>query len=29
MAYWGMAIMIGPIIGPVLGGWLTYNYSWR
>ena len=27
MAYWGMAIMIGPIIGPVLGGWLTYNYS--
>jgi hypothetical protein len=23
MAYWGMAIMIGPIIGPVLGGWLT------
>ena len=29
MAYWGMAIMIGPIIGPVLGGWLTFNYSWR
>jgi MFS transporter, DHA2 family, multidrug resistance protein len=29
IAYWGMAIMIGPIIGPVLGGWLTYNYSWR
>jgi MFS transporter, DHA2 family, multidrug resistance protein len=29
MAYWGMAIMIGPIIGPVLGGWLTYNYGWR
>ena len=29
MAYWGMAIMIGPIIGPVLGGWLTYKYSWR
>ena len=29
MAYWGMAIMVGPIIGPVLGGWLTYNYSWR
>ena len=29
MAYWGMAIMIGPIIGPVLGGWLTENYSWR
>ncbi|HTV45555.1 MAG TPA: DHA2 family efflux MFS transporter permease subunit [Stellaceae bacterium] len=29
IAYWGMAIMIGPIIGPVLGGWLTQNYSWR
>jgi MFS transporter, DHA2 family, multidrug resistance protein len=29
MAYWGMAIMIGPIIGPILGGWLTFNYSWR
>jgi DHA2 family multidrug resistance protein len=29
MAYWGMAIMVGPIVGPVLGGWLTYNYSWR
>jgi DHA2 family multidrug resistance protein len=29
MAYWGMAIMVGPIIGPVLGGWLTYNYTWR
>ena len=28
-AYWGMAIMVGPIIGPVLGGWLTFNYSWR
>jgi MFS transporter, DHA2 family, multidrug resistance protein len=24
-----MAIMVGPIIGPILGGWLTYNYSWR
>lgn len=29
MAYWGMGIMVGPIIGPILGGWLTYNYSWR
>jgi DHA2 family multidrug resistance protein len=29
MAYWGMAVMIGPIFGPVLGGWLTENYSWR
>ncbi|MBV8738090.1 MAG: DHA2 family efflux MFS transporter permease subunit [Alphaproteobacteria bacterium] len=29
ISYWGMAIMIGPIIGPIVGGWLTYNYSWR
>jgi MFS transporter, DHA2 family, multidrug resistance protein len=29
ISYWGMAIMIGPIIGPIIGGWLTYNYSWR
>jgi DHA2 family multidrug resistance protein len=29
MAYWGMAIMVGPIIGPVLGGYLTFNYTWR
>jgi DHA2 family multidrug resistance protein len=29
MAMFGMGVMIGPIIGPVLGGWLTENYSWR
>lgn len=29
MAMWGMGIMIGPILGPILGGWLTENYSWR
>lgn len=29
MAIWGMAVMAGPILGPVLGGWLTSNYSWR
>jgi MFS transporter, DHA2 family, multidrug resistance protein len=29
MSIWGMGIMIGPIMGPVLGGWLTDNYSWR
>ncbi len=29
MAIWGVAITMGPIIGPVVGGWLTDNYSWR
>ena len=29
MAIWGMGVMIGPIMGPTLGGWLTDQYSWR
>ncbi|MEQ9464468.1 MAG: MDR family MFS transporter [Haliea sp.] len=29
MSIWGMGIMIGPILGPTLGGWLTDTYSWR
>lgn len=29
MAIWGMGIMLGPILGPTLGGWLTENYTWR
>jgi DHA2 family multidrug resistance protein len=29
MAVWGMGIMVAPIIGPVLGGWLTDDFSWR
>jgi DHA2 family multidrug resistance protein len=29
MAMWGMAVMAGPVLGPVLGGWLTQTYSWR
>jgi len=28
-ALWAMGVLIGPIIGPALGGWLTDNYSWR
>ncbi len=29
MAIWGMGAILGPIIGPALGGWLTDNFSWR
>ena len=29
MAIWGMGVMVGPIMGPVIGGWLTENYNWR
>jgi MFS transporter, DHA2 family, multidrug resistance protein len=29
MAMFGMGVMIGPILGPVLGGWLTDNFNWR
>ncbi len=29
MAVWGMGIMVGPILGPTLGGYLTEFYSWR
>jgi len=29
MAVWSSAVILGPILGPVLGGWLTENYTWR
>jgi len=29
MAIWGMGVMLGPILGPTLGGYLTEAYSWR
>jgi len=29
MAIWGMGAVLGPIIGPALGGWLTDSFSWR
>jgi len=29
MGFWGQGIVVAPIIGPVLGGWLTDSYSWR
>ena len=29
MGFWGLGVVVAPIFGPVLGGWLTENYSWR
>src|ERR1700726_4522463 len=29
MAVWGMGLMVAPILGPTLGGWITDNWSWR
>jgi DHA2 family multidrug resistance protein len=28
LALWGLGVMVGPTLGPTLGGWLTDNYSW-
>lgn len=28
MAVWGMAVVVAPVLGPLLGGWITYDYSW-
>lgn len=28
LAMWAMTVMVAPIFGPILGGWLTDNYSW-
>ncbi len=28
-AVYGITAVIGPALGPTLGGWITYNYSWR
>ena len=29
MAFWGFGVVVAPMLGPVLGGWITDNYSWR
>jgi len=29
MAIFGMGVVVAPVIGPTLGGWITDNYSWR
>jgi MFS transporter, DHA2 family, multidrug resistance protein len=29
MSVWGIGIMMGPIFGPTLGGWIADNWSWR
>jgi DHA2 family multidrug resistance protein len=29
MAVFGLGVVVAPVLGPILGGWLTENYSWR
>src|SRR6187549_1007020 len=29
MGFWGLGIVVAPILGPVFGGWVTENYDWR
>jgi len=29
MAVYGMGVVVAPVVGPTLGGWITDNYSWR
>jgi MFS transporter, DHA2 family, multidrug resistance protein len=28
LSYWSVVVLVGPVAGPVLGGWLTFDYSW-
>jgi DHA2 family multidrug resistance protein len=28
LAIWGMTTVVAPVLGPILGGWITDNYSW-
>ena len=29
MATWGVGLMVAPVLGPTLGGWITDNWNWR
>lgn len=29
MAIWGLAVIVSPVLGPPLGGWITETYNWR
>jgi len=29
LSYFGVGVVFGPIIGPILGGWITDNWGWR
>ena len=28
MAFWGMTTLVAPVVGPLLGGWITDTISW-
>ncbi len=28
LAFWGMVVITAPILGPILGGWISYDYTW-
>ncbi len=29
LGFWAMVVIVAPIVGPILGGWITENYGWR
>ena len=29
MATWSLGLMVAPVLGPTVGGWITDNWSWR
>lgn len=28
LGFWGMVVVVAPVLGPILGGWITDNYGW-